>query len=142
MLNESASAWPRPAEKGFRPLPLLLAGLYLIAALFYPAVGHSAETGLRGTVWWGPVKPGPTWLGQSDEAPFSANFIVFAAGREVARFKSDKQGQFEISLPAGNYTIVPDQSTPVPAPQDQGKPVTVPPGGFAVVTLHFDTGLR
>ena len=62
--------------------------------------------------------------------------------RQVAQFKSDKRGNFEVLLPAGNYTIVPDKSTPIPAPQSQTKTVTVPEDGFAVVTLRFDTGMR
>lgn len=103
---------------------------------------RAAETGVRGTVLWGPVKPGPARVGQSDEAPFHATFIVFAAERQVARFKSDKSGKFELLLPAGDYTIVPDKSTPIPAPQSQTKSVTVPADGFAEVTLRFDTGMR
>jgi len=91
---------------------------------------------------WGPVRPGPVRLGQSDEAPLSASFIVFAADRKVASFRSDKEGHFELLLPAGDYTIVPDASTPIRAPQSQAKSVTVPLDGFAEVTLTFDTGMR
>ena len=90
----------------------------------------------------GAVKPGPTRVGQSDEAPFRATFIVLVAERQVARFESDKKGEFEVLLPAGDYTIVPDRSAPVPTPQSQTKTVTVPKDGFAVVTLRFDTGMR
>lgn len=102
----------------------------------------AAETGVRGTVLWGPVRAGPARVGQSDEAPFSATFIVLAAQREVARFKSDKNGNFDVLLPAGDYAIVPDNSTPIPAPQSQSKSVTVAENGFAEVTLRFDTGMR
>jgi hypothetical protein len=77
-----------------------------------------------------------------DEAPFRATFIVLVDERQVAQFKSDKKGNFEVLLPAGNYTIVPDKSTPIPAPQSQTKTVTVPEDGFAVITLRFDTGMR
>lgn len=103
---------------------------------------NAAKTGIRGTVLWGPVRPGPARVGQSDEAPFFATFIAFAAERQVAKFKSDKKGHFEALLPAGDYTIVPDNSTPIPAPQGQKKSVTVPVDGFAEVTLRFDTGMR
>ena len=122
--------------------PFLLAVICLAGGLFVMVPVNAAETGVRGMVLWGPVKPGPAKVGQSDEAPFSATFIVFAADRQVARFKSDKKGNFEVLLPAGNYTIVPDKSTPIPAPQNQTKTVTVPGDGFAVVTLRFDTGMR
>jgi hypothetical protein len=100
------------------------------------------ETGIRGVALWGPVEPGPASPGTSDEAPLCATFFVFAAVRRMAKFKSDNQGKFEVRLPAGDYSIVPDKSTPMPAPQDQGKAVTVPVDGFAEVTLRFDTGMR
>jgi hypothetical protein len=103
---------------------------------------NAAETGIRGTVLWGPVKPGPARLGQSDEEPFRATFHVLDSEHEVARFESDGKGNFEVSLPAGDYTIVPDKSTPIPTPQSQTKTVTVPEDGFALVTLRFDTGMR
>jgi hypothetical protein len=79
---------------------------------------------------------------QGDEAPLQATFLVHSAGRKVAQFKSDAKGNFDVLLPAGDYVIVPDKSTPMPAPQNQKKSVTVPADGFAVVTLRFDTGMR
>jgi len=103
---------------------------------------NATETGIRGTVMWGPVTPGPARPGQSDDEPLSASFIVFAADRKVASFRSDKDGNFELLLPAGDYTIVPDASTPIRTPQSQAKSVTVPLDGFAEVTLTFDTGMR
>ena len=60
----------------------------------------------------------------------------------MARFKSDDKGYFEVPLPAGVYTIVPDKSTPIPFPGQQKKTVTVPEDGFTVVTLRFDTGMK
>ena len=122
--------------------PFLLAVVCLAGGLFAAMPVKAAETGIRGTVLWGPIKPGPARIGQSDEAPFRATFIVLAAERQVAQFKSDKNGNFEVLLPAGDYTIVPDKSTPIRAPQSQMKTVTVPEDGFAVVTLIFDTGMR
>ena len=103
---------------------------------------NAAETGVRGTVLWGPVRPGPLSVGQNDEAPFCAGFIVFSAEKEAARFESDHLGNFEVLLPPGDYTIGPDRSAPIPAPQNQRKTVTVPEDGFNEVTLRFDTGMR
>jgi hypothetical protein len=100
------------------------------------------ESGIRGTALRGPVTPGPSRLGQGGEAPLQATFLVRRAGREVTQFKSDANGDFEVLLPAGVYVIVPDRSTPMPAPQNQKKSVTVPADDFAVVTLRFDTGMR
>ena len=124
------------------PLPFLLAAICLASGLFAAMSSRADDTGVRGTVLWGPVSPGPTRVGHSDEAPFSATFIVLAAEREVARFRSDKNGHFEVALPAGDYVIIPDNSTPIPAPQSQAKSVNVPEDSFAEVTLRFDTGMR
>lgn len=122
--------------------PLLLAAICLAGGLLFTMQAKATETGVRGTVLWGPVKPGPTKVGQSDEAPFSATFVVLAGDCQVAQFKSDKTGNFEVLLPAGDYTVVPVKETPIPAPQNQRKTVTVPEDGFSVVTLRFDTGMR
>ncbi|MDX2451414.1 hypothetical protein, partial [Desulfosarcina sp.] len=100
-----------------KPFQFLLAAIFVTGGLFAAMPSRADDTGVRGTVLWGAVNPGPTRVGQSDEAPFSAKFIVLAAEREVARFKSDKKGHFEVALPAGDYVIVPDRSTPIPAPQ-------------------------
>ncbi len=123
-------------------IPFLLAAICLVACLHADMPVNAAETGIRGTALWGPVKPGPSRLGQSDEAPLQATFMVHSTGRQVAQFKSDSEGSFEVLLPAGDYVIFPDKSTPMPAPQNQKKSVTVPADGFAVVTLRFDTGMR
>ena len=118
-------------------LSIILVLCFLVAI---PA--YSAETGVQGTALIGPVRPGPTKVGQNDEAPLSASFIVFAGKQQIAQFKSDKNGFFRIMLSAGEYTIVPDKSTPIPSPQSQRKKITVPEDGFAVVVLRFDSGMR
>jgi hypothetical protein len=100
------------------------------------------ETGVKGTALWGPVKPGPSRAGQSNEAPLSATFEVRRDGQVVARFKSDRAGRFEVPLPPGEYVITPARGTPIPAPHSQATNVTVPADGFAEVTLRLDTGMR
>lgn len=132
----------RPNGRVQSVIPFLFSAVFLAGGLFAILPAHAAETGIKGTVLWGPVRPGPTSVGQSDEAPFQATFIVLAVERKVAQFKSDKKGNFEVLLPLGDYTIVPDKSTPIPAPQSQKKSVTVPADGFIEVTLRFDTGMR
>ena len=141
MLRESLAPG-HPGGRIYGPIPLLLAAIFLVGGLQAAMPVNAAETGIRGTVLWGPVHGGPTRIGQSEEAPLSASFHVLDSERKVARFKSDDKGYFEVSLPAGEYTIVPDKSTPIPYSQRQRKTVTVPEDGFAVVILKFDTGMR
>ena len=141
-MNVSKHTHLRKGHKACNPITFLLVGICLAGGLNADMPVDVAEIGIRGTALWGPVKPGPSRLGQSDEAPLSATFIVLVDERQVAQFKSDKKGDFEVLLPAGDYTIVPDKSTPIPAPQSQKKTVTVPEDGFAVVTFRFDTGMK
>ena len=122
-------------------VPYLLAAILMSGCLQAETPSSKVETGIRGTMIWGPLHPGPARIGQNDEAPLQAVFYVLNSGRKVARFKSDDKGHFEVVLPAGEYTIVPDSSTPMPVPQNQKKSVTVPSDGFADVTLRFDTGM-
>lgn len=116
------------------------------AAVFSPVASvpsyASETTGIRGTVIWGPTMPGPTSPGQGDEAPLAASFVVRGADHKVARFTSDAEGRFEVALPAGDYTIVPDKSTPIPYAEKQTTQVTVPEDEFAVITIRLDTGMR
>lgn len=141
-MNDSIHSYLRKRYKTCNPIPFLLAAICLVGCLHAEMPVNAAETGIRGTVLWGPVKPGPARMGQSDEAPLSATFNVLSAERKVAQFRSGKNGKFEIILPAGEYTIVPDKSTPMPSPWRQKKAVTVPDDGFVTVTLRFDTGMR
>lgn len=106
------------------------------------AVGADA-TGIKGQVLMGPIVPGPEVPGQINEAPFSALFNVLdSANNSVARFESDDNGNFTVLLVPGDYTIVPDASTPIPNPEQQLQLATVPENGFADVILRFDTGIR
>lgn len=120
----------------------------ILAATVFAASPHAAspqmanESGIIGRVLRGPVEPGPTIAGESDEAPFRAVFHVMDSGREVARFESDEQGRFKVVLPPARYTIVPDESAPILFPHQQTKDVTVPAGDYREVTLRFDTGMR
>jgi len=141
-MNGSKRARLRQRCKACNLIPFLLAAICLVGCPHADMTVNAAETGIRGTALWGPVKPGPSRLGQSDEAPLRATFLVHSAGRKVTQFKSDAKGNFEVLLPAGDYVIVPDKATPMPAPENQKKSVTVPADGFAVVTLRFDTGMR
>ena len=97
-MNGSKHTHLRKGYKACNPIPFLLAAICLVGCLNADMPVNAAETGIRGTALWGPVKPGPSRLGQSDEAPLSATFIVLVDERQVAQFKSDKKGNFEVLL--------------------------------------------
>ena len=142
MKCNTISPWLCLLRGNYRRFPQLLVALCVIVSMASFAPAYAVETGIRGTVLWGPVKPGPSKVGQDDEAPLRASFAVFDADNKVAEFESDRAGHFEVSLPPGAYTIVPDKSTPVPFPESQKTQVTVPEDGFVVVTIRLDTGMK
>jgi hypothetical protein len=100
-----------------------------------------SSTGLSGTVLRGPTQPVCS-ANQTCDAPFSSGFTVLKIGTIVASFRSDAQGHYEIRLPAGGYTIVPDADAPIMTPRSQSKDVTVGSSGMTMLDLHFDTGIR
>lgn len=128
--------------RNYRYVLFLLATICLVAGLQIAMPVNAAETGIKGTILWGPVEPGPARIGQSDEAPLRAAFVVMDSKQKVASFESDDEGNFTVLLPAGKYAIVPDKSKPALFPGEQRKMVTVPEDGFAIVTLKYDTGMR
>ena len=100
-----------------------------------------SSTGLTGTVLRGPTQPVCT-VNQTCDAPFSSAFTVLKVGTIVAGFRSDAQGHYEIRLPPGGYTIMPDADAPIVKPVSQAKDVTVGSSGMTMLDLHFDTGIR
>lgn len=120
----------------------LLGALFLAGPVLIGLPACAADTGIRGTVLWGPVKPGPEKFGEDDEAPLSASFSVFRGNEKVAVFDSGRDGHFEIALPPGDYTIVPYANTPVPFPEKQVTKITVTESGYAELAIRLDTGMR
>ena len=118
---------------------VVLAGVVTISAC--GATAPSPTTGLTGTVVRGPITP-VCRIDVPCEASFSAGFTVQRAGREVARFQSDAEGQFTVRLDAGTYSVVPDRNAPLIAPTSQSRTVTVGDTGLTAVRLTFDTGIR
>jgi Prealbumin-like fold domain len=65
-----------------------------------------SETGIEGVIVVGPIHGGPSKRGDLDSAPLAnTEFLVVKENSTVASFKTDDQGRFRISLPAGRYTI-------------------------------------
>jgi len=140
----SLTKTPRhPGRRISSYVQLLLATIVSAGPLHADSPVSADETGVKGTVLMGPIRPGPVIAGQSHEAPFRASFHVLDVdNKSVAQFKSDDNGCFTVLLAPGEYTIVPDASAPILRARHQRKTVTVPEEGFADVTLRFDTGMR
>ena len=103
---------------------------------------NSGEGGIRGMVLMGAMKPGPASPGDRVNAPASVVFSVRQDKSHVTTFRSGKDGRFEVSLPPGDYVVVPHKNTPIPFPEKQSTPVTVPVDGYAEITIHLETGMK
>ena len=79
-----------------------------------------------------------------DDQPFQATITVLDhSGSELTRFATDAQGQFQIALAPGTYTLRPEKSDPdLPFPIAGEMNVTVTAGLFTQITINFDTGIR
>ena len=96
---------------------------------------------MTGTVVRGPITP-VCQLDIACDAPFSAAFTVERNGTSVARFRSDADGRFTVSLLPGLYQVIPGVDAPLVAPLSQVKTVEVRDAGLTSVRLQFDTGIR
>jgi hypothetical protein len=90
----------------------------LLVAISFEAVAAPRHTGVQGRIFhyisYGTpyeIEPG-VWIGiPSVQLPVAASFRVLSArnGREVARGGSDANGDYAVSLPPGNYILVPEE---------------------------------
>ena len=100
-------------------------------------------SGLKGRVIRGPVNGGPEINGEINYEPFSAFFHITDQNNSSKRsFTSDKNGEFSIELPPGDYVIIPDETASLLMPEMQSKEVTVNEDFITSIILYFDTGIR
>jgi len=103
-----------------------------------PGTGGIRQTGLEGTARRGPIQP-VCREGEPCDAPLQAGFALQQDGRVVARFRSDRTGQFLVYTAPGTYVVVPDEPIGL---GPQTPEVTVQAGGLTHLDLTFDTGIR
>ncbi len=121
----------------------LLLGMGGLACQWNLTESEPSITGLEGRVLKGPMCPGPQTAQACPDQPFSAWFEVFDDQQKlVTCFETNQDGLFEVALPPGTYTLVPDESAPIYRPHTQPQIVTVQPDGMTTVILNFDTGIR
>ena len=97
------------------------------------------SSGLAGKVLRGPVTP-VCIVTRPCQVPASATLAFRQTGREVARVRSTKTGEYRISLPPGRYAVRPAFHHPLWRISPQA--VRVPSGGYARVNFLIDTGIR
>ena len=120
---------------------LLVAPISLGCGSDVPQAPSPPETGIVGQVYRGPTQP-VCVVEDPCEETFAALFHVYRNGAKVADFTTGPDGQFQLALGGGTYTIVPAPGAPLMFPERQTRVVAVPGDAVVTVRLDFDTGIR
>ena len=118
-------------------------GLGLLAGWLAPstiqAAGHP-NSGVIGQVFIGPTCPHSPLC---PDAPFQTSISVYSdTGRFITRFRTDAEGQFEVTLKQGRYVLVPDGAGSQFLPHVSSVEVVVQKQEFTRVIITYDTGIR
>ena len=102
-----------------------------------PVLPRVWASGVRGTVVWrsGDLMP-PIDPGRAKISPVSVPLYVFQGNTCVATLCSDKDGRFQLALPAGRYTIV----VQVSGADAIAKTVQVRGDQWTELDIHVDAG--
>jgi len=102
------------------------------------------DSGIEGQAVISPAHPGPIRQGMKGSAPYQTTLVVWSgdSDREITRFETAADGRFRVALPPGVYRVGPLPQKGRFLPRGSEETVTVTPGGYAKVTINFDSGIR
>ena len=105
-------------------------------------VPSNLDSGITGVVQAGPTCPVVRPGFDCADKPIVATIIVRYAstGLEAARFTSDADGTFRVSLFPDTYVLDPQPAGYIGTPPNQS--VIVQSGAFTDVVIEYDTGIR
>lgn len=125
-----------------RPFMLMCLLLSSIACSVTPTPNQTS--GVEGQVLLGPscpvVRPNDP---NCADRPYQATLtILTTSGQEVARFSTDAEGKFHVSLAPGDYVLHPENANGPRWPHAQEQPFTVAAGRYTQITVTYDSGIR
>ncbi|MBN1638671.1 MAG: hypothetical protein JW866_06880 [Ignavibacteriales bacterium] len=116
-------------------LLLILSNLDLIISK------QKITSGIYGIVKRGPIKNIVREREPSEE-PFVGRFnIVNKNKRVIHSFDTGIDGQFRIFLAEGEYTLIPDETSPISRPKFQKRNFTVKKDSLSYYEFFFETGI-
>lgn len=121
-----------------------LRGAMLVSTAGGSDVKTTGDSGIEGQALISPAHPGPIREGEPGSAPYKTTIVVWDTtdGREVTRVETGSDGRFRIALRPGTYRVGSPQQQGRFLPRSSDETVSVTPGKFTQVTLHFDSGMR
>jgi hypothetical protein len=124
----------------------LFIGLGLLTGWLTPsaiqAAGHP-HSGVIGQVFMGPTCPHISPGFDCPDRPFQTSISVYSdTGRFITEFRTDGEGQFEVTLKAGRYVLVPDGAGSPHPPYVAPMKVVVQKRKLTPVIITYDSGLR
>ncbi len=100
-------------------------------------------SGVEGLVLIGPTCPAAQSGTECLDQPFETNLTILDLdGEEVAKGKSDADGIYRISLPPGEYVLVPEQPFPDLPPFASPIEFEVKPDEYVELDILYDSGVR
>lgn len=88
-------------------ISILGASLIALVPMTARAETPAATSGIEGTIFVSPSRPGPiTKDGPSVAPAANVRFLVKFADATVQTFTTDGEGRFQVALPPGHYVIV------------------------------------
>jgi len=123
-----------------RPGALFVMGVLLLGACSTAA--PPGEGGLEGRVWIGPMCPVVAAGTECPDQPYQAELDVSDEdGDIVATVVSGEDGRYRVSLPPGEYTLIP-RSPSSGIPWAEPAPFSVTSGEWTALDVHYDSGIR
>lgn len=122
----------------------VLAGCALLPGTQPAATATPLTSGVEGQTWLGPQCPVVQVDTPCPDLPYAdATLAVLdASGKEIARLHTDAQGQFQLLLAPGTYTLRPMPPENMPLPFAPEQTFTVVAGQFTALTILYDSGIR
>lgn len=126
------------------PACISIIGTILISLIPMTAVAETqtpASSGIEGTIFVSPIRPGPiTRDGPSVAPAANVKFLVKSGDATVKTFTTDSEGRFQVALPPGHYLIV-KEGGPVRIGRWQFE-ANVVAGQMTKVNWTADSGMR
>jgi hypothetical protein len=122
---------------------LLAPFVLLTAACGALSTPTPTDSGITGQALVGPVCPVMIEGQDCSDQPYQATITVNNLdGREIARFQTDEQGNFNVPLAPGEYVLHPETPNNQPFPFGEKQRFTVLPGEYTRLIVLYDSGIR